>query len=39
MQNCSEAYVDGKITDRLLKMAEESARSGILVAMREYNPA
>jgi YgiT-type zinc finger domain-containing protein len=37
--NCGEAYVDGEITGRLLKTAEEAARSGIQVEIRQYNAA
>ena len=37
--NCGEAYVDGEITARLLKTAEEAARSGIQVEIRQYNAA
>ena len=36
---CGEAYVDGDITARLLKSAEEAARSGIQVEIRQYNAA
>jgi len=34
--NCGEEYVDGEITERLLKSAEEAARSGIQVEIRRY---
>jgi len=34
--NCGEEYVDGEITARLLKSAEEAARSGIEVEIRQY---
>jgi YgiT-type zinc finger domain-containing protein len=37
--NCGEAYVDGEITDRLLKTAEDAARSGIQVEIRQYKAA
>jgi YgiT-type zinc finger domain-containing protein len=37
--NCGEAYVDGEITARLLKTAEDAARSGIQVEIRQYNAA
>jgi YgiT-type zinc finger domain-containing protein len=37
--NCGEAYVDGEITARLLKTAEEAARSGIQVVIRQYKAA
>jgi len=36
---CGEAYVDGDITERLLKLAEEAARSGIQVEIRQYTAA
>ncbi len=34
--NCGEEYVDEKTTSRLLKEAEEAARSGVQVDIREY---
>jgi YgiT-type zinc finger domain-containing protein len=34
--NCGEEYVDERITARLLKTAEEAARSGVQVDVREY---
>jgi YgiT-type zinc finger domain-containing protein len=37
--NCGEEYVDEGITDRLLKTAEEAARSGVQVDVREYAAA
>ena len=37
--NCGEEYVDGEITASLLKSAEEAARSGIQVEIRQYIPA
>ena len=37
--NCGEDYVDGEITASLLKSAEEAARSGIQVEIRQYVPA
>jgi YgiT-type zinc finger domain-containing protein len=37
--NCGEAYVDEEITARLLQTAEEAARSGIQVEIRQYNAA
>ena len=37
--NCGEAYVDGEITARLLKAAEEAARCGIQVEIRQYKAA
>ena len=36
---CGEAYVDQDITERLLKSAEEAARSGIQVEIRQYTAA
>jgi YgiT-type zinc finger domain-containing protein len=37
--NCGEAYVDQRISEMLLLAAEESARAGVLVDVREYVPA
>ncbi|MGH7771066.1 MAG: type II toxin-antitoxin system MqsA family antitoxin [Candidatus Binatia bacterium] len=37
--NCGEEYVDGEITASLLRSAEEAARSGIQVEIRQYTPA
>ena len=37
--NCGEDYVDGEITASLLRSAEEAARSGIQVEIRQYVPA
>jgi YgiT-type zinc finger domain-containing protein len=37
--NCGEEYVDGEITAKLLKSAEEAARSGIEVEIRQYTAA
>jgi len=37
--NCGEEYVDEGTTDRLLKTAEEAARSGVQVDVREYAAA
>jgi len=34
--NCGEAYVGEKVSSRLLKVAEEAARSGVQVDVREY---
>ncbi len=34
--NCGEEYVDEKTTSRLLKEAEEAARAGVQVDIREY---
>ena len=36
---CGESYVDEDITERLLKAAEEAARSGIQVEIRQYTAA
>ena len=36
---CGEAYVDGDITKRLMQTADEAARAGIQVEVREYNAA
>ena len=37
--NCGEEYVDEGTTDRVLKTAEEAARSGVQVDVREYAAA
>ena len=37
--NCGEAYLDEPISAKLLETAEEAARSGVLVDVREYTPA
>ncbi len=37
--NCSEAYVDEKVTGELLKSADQMAKSGTLVDIREYMAA
>jgi YgiT-type zinc finger domain-containing protein len=34
--NCGEAYVDEATTTRLLQTAEEAARAGVQVDVREY---
>lgn len=34
--NCGEEYVDEEITTRLLQAAEEAARTGVQVDIREY---
>ena len=34
--NCGEEYVDEETTTRLLKAAEEAARAGVQVDIREY---
>lgn len=36
--NCGEEYVDSKVTARLLKAAEDAARDGIQVEIRQYSP-
>ncbi len=38
-RNCGEEYVDEKTSARLLQAAEEAARSGVLVDVREYASA
>ena len=35
-QNCGEVYVDDRTTGQLLKIAEEQARAGVQVDIREY---
>lgn len=37
--NCGEEYVDERTTARLLKTADEAARSGVQVDVREYAAA
>jgi YgiT-type zinc finger domain-containing protein len=37
--SCGEEYVDQEITARLLQFAEEAARSGIQVEIRQYTAA
>jgi len=37
--NCGEEYVDEGTTTRLLKTADEAARSGVQVDVREYAAA
>jgi YgiT-type zinc finger domain-containing protein len=34
--NCGEEYVEEEITERLLQTAEEAARAGVQVDIREY---
>ncbi len=34
--NCGEEYVDEAVTSELLKTAEDAARSGVQVDIREY---
>lgn len=36
--NCGEEYVDEETTARLLEAAEEAARAGVQVDIREYTP-
>jgi YgiT-type zinc finger domain-containing protein len=38
-KNCGEEYVDGKITAGLLRSAEDAARSGVQVEIRQYTSA
>ena len=35
-ENCGEAYMDEKTTSRLLRTAEEAARAGVRVDLRDY---
>lgn len=35
-ENCGEAYMDEKTTSRLLKAAEEAARAGVRIDLRDY---
>ena len=35
-QNCGEAYVEAELSRRLLASAEEAARSGVQVDVREF---
>lgn len=35
-ENCGEAYMDEKTTSQLLKTAEEAARAGVRVDLRDY---
>ncbi len=35
-ENCGEEYIDAKITARLLETAEEAAREGVEIEVREY---
>ena len=37
--NCSEAYVDEKISATLLRAAEEAVRAGVQVDIREFSVA
>jgi len=38
-QNCGEAYVDEKTTERLLQLAEAAVKSGVQVDIRQYMAA
>ena len=38
-ENCGEAYVDEETSEHLLQAAEEAARSGVLVDVRDYTVA
>ncbi len=35
-ENCGEIYMDEKTTSRLLKTAEDAARAGVRVDLRDY---
>ena len=37
--NCGEPYLDEEISEKLLQAAEEAARSGVLVDVREFTVA
>ncbi|MBN1321362.1 MAG: type II toxin-antitoxin system MqsA family antitoxin [Thermoleophilia bacterium] len=37
--NCGEEYVDSTVTERVLRMADESAAAGSLVDIRTYQAA
>jgi hypothetical protein len=37
--NCGEEYIDEEITAKLLAVAEESARAGVQVDVRDYAAA
>ena len=37
--NCGEQYLDEKTTTRLLKTAEETAKAGVQVDIREFKAA
>ena len=37
--NCGEEYVDGPTSERLLQSAEEAARSGVQVDVRQFAAA
>ena len=37
--NCGEPYVDEETSGKLLEAAEQAARSGVLVDVREYTAA
>ena len=38
-ENCGEAYVDEETSGKLLEAAEEAARAGVVVDVREYTVA
>ena len=38
-ENCGEAYVDDKTTSNLLNTAEQIARAGVQVEVRDYKAA
>jgi YgiT-type zinc finger domain-containing protein len=35
-ETCGEAYVDESITEEVLRTAEDAARAGVLVEVRDY---
>ena len=37
--NCGEAYLEEAVSTKLLETAEEAARSGVLLDVREYTSA
>jgi hypothetical protein len=37
--NCGEEYVDEAVAERLLQVAEDAARAGVQVDIREYAAA
>lgn len=37
--NCGEAYLDEAVSAKLLEVAEQAIRSGVLVDVREYTSA
>lgn len=38
-ENCGEEYLDEEVTARLFREAEEAARAGVQVDVREYKAA